>query len=138
MNIGGASASSRAEKTKLSQEMRRPQLPSATGGPVADRFSPTIDAKFAPRQLTQSFANSLAKLELKNRLKIRLVLCWILSATLAFSTVCFFGLVALKAFSLDVSGSLLGSVGAATVTQVSLLLGVFVRSVWREDTEKPN
>jgi hypothetical protein len=80
--------------------------------------------------------NALERLELANRLRIRLILCWFLVCTLTLSTLGFFGLTILKALRYEISETFLTWLGGATVTQVALLLGVFVRAVWRQDSEQ--
>src|SRR5438874_5208674 len=107
----------RITETKLRQST--PLLPPLEpGDPPAVGASTLVEPAFAAKHFTPPFRQHLVALELKNRLKIRLILCWVLSGTVTFSTACFFGLVVFNAFTSKISSSLLASVGTATVTQV--------------------
>ncbi|MGP8199785.1 MAG: hypothetical protein ACLQU4_09825 [Limisphaerales bacterium] len=71
-------------------------------------------------------------LELKNRHRIRLMICKFLIFALGFSIVCCFLLIFLfLATGHELSESFLQRLCGVTIAQAAVLLAVFVRSVWR-------
>jgi hypothetical protein len=77
-------------------------------------------------------------LELKNRLKIRTMLCWFLMMTLGFSIACCFALIFVYLWrGHEFSEAFVKWLCGATVAQIAVFLGVFVRSVWHKVEKKP-
>jgi hypothetical protein len=75
------------------------------------------------------------RVELLNRLHIRSSICEFLILALGFSTVSYVALILLNGFhpyAFHVDESFLKWFGGATIAQVAILLGVFVRESWRE------
>ena len=80
-------------------------------------------------------SNGFCQDELQNRLYIRSWICRFLIQALGFSIVCCFCLILLNGFRLwgfQMDGSLLRWLCGATIAQIAVLLGVFVRAVWQK------
>ena len=108
--------------------------PKTTG--VTSHDSPTvIETRTVSILSSQAVRNSLECLDLKNRLKIRLILCYFLTSTLAFCVASCFALILLKAYGYETSDSFLQWLGGVTIAQVALLLGVFVQAVWQQENQ---
>jgi Holliday junction resolvase-like predicted endonuclease len=80
----------------------------------------------------------LDALELKNRLMIRTSICWFLMAALGYSVYCCFDLISLYLQTgHQISERFLQGLCAATIAQVGVFLGVFVRAVWPKSENNP-
>jgi hypothetical protein len=74
-------------------------------------------------------------LDLKNRLKIRLLICYFLIWATGVSVVCCFGLIFLQGFrfhGFHMNELFLKWIFGSTITEVVVLLGVFVRAAWEK------
>jgi hypothetical protein len=77
----------------------------------------------------------LERLELTNKLAIRLILCWCLVSLVSLSTVTLLILILLKGLGRPIPESLIIWFGGITVGAIVPLFGVFVRAVWQQNTQ---
>jgi hypothetical protein len=100
-----------------------------------------IEAEVVSRTLSQPPDESIERLELKNRLKVRSDICEFLIKSLGFSTVCCFGLIILQGFhpfGFQMDAALLKWLCGTTIAQSGVLLTVFTNAVWQRTSRNPN